>query len=116
LAASRAAFVGSGQRRVKRSKQARLASPLARPRVPPPAADPAQAQPLGFSRRCSGKRSFGNESSRELKGEVASMNEWSSYTPEGRPLVVRREQAGWVAKCGDGPEARSELLDLALIE
>src|SRR6185503_21378820 len=59
---------------------------------------------------------FGNESSRELKGEVASMNEWSSYTPEGRPLVVRREQAGWVAKCGDGPEARSELLDLALIE
>jgi len=44
------------------------------------------------------------------------MNEWSSYTPEGRPLVIRREQAGWVAKCGDGPEARSELLDLALIE
>ena len=40
----------------------------------------------------------------------------SSYTPERRPLVVRREQAGWVAKCGDGPEARSELLDLALIE
>ena len=44
------------------------------------------------------------------------MSEWSSYTPEERPLVVRREQAGWVAKCGDGPEARSELLDLALIE
>jgi hypothetical protein len=44
------------------------------------------------------------------------MDEWSSYTPEGRPLVVRREQSGWVAKCGDGPEARSKVLDFALIE
>jgi hypothetical protein len=46
----------------------------------------------------------------------AQMNEWSSYTPEGRRLAVRREEQRWVAQCGDGPEARSELLDVALIE
>jgi hypothetical protein len=33
-------------------------------------------------------------------------------TPARRPTRA----AGWVAKCGDGLEARSELLDLALIE
>ena len=33
-------------------------------------------------------------------------------TPARRPTRA----SGWVAKCGDGPEARSELLDLALIE
>jgi hypothetical protein len=74
-----------------------------------------ESRPGGVERHRAFRATFGNESSRELKGEVASMNEWSSYTPEGRPLVVRRERAGWVAKCGDGPEARSELLDLALI-
>lgn len=41
--------------------------------------------------------------------------EWSTYTPEGRQLVVRREDEAWVAQCGDGQEARSGLLDVALI-
>ena len=44
------------------------------------------------------------------------MDEWSSYTPEGRRLLVRREPEAWVAQCGDGEEARSESLDVALIE
>jgi hypothetical protein len=44
------------------------------------------------------------------------LDEWSTYTPEGRRLLVRREDKGWVAQCGDGREARSGLLDLALIE
>lgn len=48
--------------------------------------------------------------------EVAWVDEWSSYTPDGRRLVVRREAEAWVAQCGDGQEARRELLDVALIE
>jgi hypothetical protein len=42
--------------------------------------------------------------------------DWSTYTPEGRRLLVRREDETWVAQCGDGEEARSDLLDVALIE
>jgi hypothetical protein len=42
--------------------------------------------------------------------------EWSTYTPEGRRLFVRREGESWVAQCGAGEEARSELLDVALVE
>jgi hypothetical protein len=44
------------------------------------------------------------------------LEEWRTYTPEGRRLLVRREGETWVARCGEGQEARSELLDLALIE
>ena len=42
--------------------------------------------------------------------------EWSTYTPEGRRLFVWREGRTWVAQCGNGEQARSELLDVALIE
>lgn len=44
------------------------------------------------------------------------MDEWSTYTPDGRPLLVRRERDGWLVRCGNGHQARSELLDVALIE
>ena len=44
------------------------------------------------------------------------MDEWNTCTPEGRRLLVRRNGEAWVAQCGDGEEARSELLDVALIE
>jgi hypothetical protein len=44
------------------------------------------------------------------------MSEWTTHTPDGRPLRVRREQGAWAAQCGDGTEARSDLLDVALIE
>jgi hypothetical protein len=44
------------------------------------------------------------------------MDEWSTYTPDGRPLLVRRERDTWLVRCGTGHEARSELLDVALIE
>ena len=46
----------------------------------------------------------------------AVRQEWRTYTPDGRQLVVRREPEAWVARCGSGREARSELLDVALIE
>jgi hypothetical protein len=42
--------------------------------------------------------------------------EWSTYTPDGRPLQVKRESDAWVAQCGRGRPARSKLLDVALIE
>jgi hypothetical protein len=42
--------------------------------------------------------------------------EWSTYTPDGRPLQVKRESDSWVAQCGSGRPARSKLLDVALIE
>jgi hypothetical protein len=42
--------------------------------------------------------------------------EWSTYTPDGRPLKVKRERDAWVAQCGHGRPARNKLLDVALIE
>jgi hypothetical protein len=42
--------------------------------------------------------------------------EWSTYTPDGRRLAVRREGDAWIAQCGSGREARSKLLDVAMIE
>jgi hypothetical protein len=42
--------------------------------------------------------------------------EWSTYTPDGRPLQVKRERDSWVVRCGRGRPARSKLLDVALIE
>ena len=47
---------------------------------------------------------------------MSRAEEWSTYTPDGRRLFVRREREAWVAQCGGGREARSELLDVALIE
>jgi hypothetical protein len=44
------------------------------------------------------------------------MRTWSTYTPDGRRLVTRREQESWVVVCGDGPEVRSSSLDSALSE
>jgi hypothetical protein len=35
--------------------------------------------------------------------------EWRTYTPDGRVLVVRRTESGWVAAC-DGDEFESERL------
>jgi len=42
--------------------------------------------------------------------------EWSTYTPDGLELHVRRDFTLWVARCGNGEEFRSELLDVALAE
>lgn len=44
------------------------------------------------------------------------MSEWTTYTPDGRRLVIKREQDTWVVSCGERAEARNELLDVALIE
>jgi hypothetical protein len=43
------------------------------------------------------------------------LDEWSTYTPDGRLLVVSRDGPAWVARCGEGPSTRSEHLDVALI-
>ena len=42
--------------------------------------------------------------------------EWSTYTPDGREVHVRRDFTLWVARCCEGEEFRSELLDVALAE
>jgi hypothetical protein len=44
------------------------------------------------------------------------LQHWTTLTPDGRRLVVTREGGVWGVACGDGDEARSELLDVALIE
>jgi hypothetical protein len=44
------------------------------------------------------------------------MTQWSTLTPDGRTLCVRREKGTWIAKCGDADEVQDELLDFALIE
>jgi hypothetical protein len=44
------------------------------------------------------------------------MTQWSTLTPDGRTLCVRREKGTWIAKCGDADEVQDELLDIALIE
>ena len=45
-----------------------------------------------------------------------AMEEWSTYTPDGRRLVITRERDTWVVRCGDGAPTRNGLLDVALIE
>jgi hypothetical protein len=44
------------------------------------------------------------------------LQHWTTLTPDGRRLVVTREGGVWGVACGDSDEARSELLDVALIE
>ena len=44
------------------------------------------------------------------------MQQWTTYTPDGRRLIVNRDGDLWTVVCGDSDEARSELLDIALIE
>jgi hypothetical protein len=44
------------------------------------------------------------------------LQQWTTLTPDGRRLVVTREGGVWGVACGDSDEARSELLDVALIE
>ena len=43
------------------------------------------------------------------------MHEWRTQTPDGRTLVMRRENDAWVVTCG-AAQARSPVLDVALIE
>jgi hypothetical protein len=44
------------------------------------------------------------------------LGEWETFTPDGRRLAVTREREAWTVVCGEGDEARSALLDVALIE
>jgi hypothetical protein len=43
------------------------------------------------------------------------MKTWHGYTPDGRELLVRREDDLWVVQCNEN-EARHGILDVALIE
>jgi hypothetical protein len=42
--------------------------------------------------------------------------EWTTYTPDGRRLLIRREDEMWIVTCGEAPPTRSGLLDVALVE
>jgi len=44
------------------------------------------------------------------------VQEWSTYTPDGRRLFIRRNGEGWIVQCDEGEPMRSRLLDVALIE
>jgi hypothetical protein len=44
------------------------------------------------------------------------LQKWTTFTPDGRRLTVRREHDLWSVVCGDGDEAQGQLLDVALIQ
>jgi hypothetical protein len=44
------------------------------------------------------------------------VSEWVTHTPDGLTLRISREEESWIVTCDDGDEARSEVLDVALIE
>jgi hypothetical protein len=44
------------------------------------------------------------------------VQQWTTFTPDGRRLSVSRQDDVWTVVCGDSDEVRSELLDIALIE
>jgi hypothetical protein len=41
---------------------------------------------------------------------------WTTFTPDGRRLVVSRHEEGWTVACGESEFAPRERLDVALIE
>jgi len=41
---------------------------------------------------------------------------WTTFTPDGRRLVVGRDANGWSVVCGERGHVQHELLDVALIE
>jgi hypothetical protein len=45
-----------------------------------------------------------------------TMRHRSTFTPDGRRLLVSRRQSGWSVVCGDGSPVEHEILDVALIE
>jgi hypothetical protein len=57
-----------------------------------------------------------SENKIESKPRKKKRMEWSTYTPDGREVHIRRDFTLWVARCGDSEEFRSELLDVALAE
>ena len=44
------------------------------------------------------------------------MQQWTTFTPDGRRLVVTSQRNGWSVVCGEGRAVEHELLDVALIE
>ncbi len=46
----------------------------------------------------------------------SAVQEWSTYTPDGRRLIIRRNGEGWVVQCGEAEPRHNGLLDVALIE
>jgi hypothetical protein len=43
------------------------------------------------------------------------MDTWHGYTPDGRELLVRREDGSWTVRCGAN-QSQNRILDVALIE
>ncbi|HYU52326.1 MAG TPA: hypothetical protein VEK37_05250 [Gemmatimonadaceae bacterium] len=44
------------------------------------------------------------------------MPQWTTFTPDGRLLVVSRKKDGWTVVCGERGSAQHDLLDVALID
>jgi hypothetical protein len=44
------------------------------------------------------------------------LERWSTYTPDGRRLLISREGDEWIVQCGERAATRNGLLDVALIE
>jgi hypothetical protein len=44
------------------------------------------------------------------------LREWTTFTPDGRRLVVYRREEDWFVICGQRGRAHHHLLDVALIE
>ena len=44
------------------------------------------------------------------------MQEWSTYTPDGRRLMIWRNGEGWIVQCGEAEPRRNGVLDVALID
>jgi hypothetical protein len=49
-------------------------------------------------------------------GGGRALRDWVRYTPDGLRVNVRRGVDTWIVSCGDGGEACSQVLDVALIE
>ena len=44
------------------------------------------------------------------------MPHWTTFTPDGRRIIVNRHQDGWTVACNDNEFAPRDRLDVALIE
>jgi len=42
--------------------------------------------------------------------------EWTTFTPDGRRVIVKRHEDGWTVACDDSESTTRSRLDVALIE
>jgi len=44
------------------------------------------------------------------------VGQWTTFTPDGRRLVISRSTNGWRVACGDDPPVSGDRLEVVLIE